>query len=572
MKKFRRTFLSSKYFSMLYSGTVLMVLTALMGTADPLIAGILLGENAVTGLCLVLPVYALASFFAVGFSYGVPILYAKETGAFRKEAADRCFGVGLTVSIVTGVLMFFGILLWGDAYLKLLIGDGPVYESGSEYLRWMKYSVLLLPLNELLDGMVFADGDEKITLAANLTQGAVKVALSVILCRSMGVKGLAIASLIGFALSVGVSCLHFFRPGNTLKLRLRFSPSILWRIVKFGVVDATTHLFVSLFSFALSFFMVVHFGEEMAVLVSVVTLLKEGQILFEGIGEAITPMISVYLGEETPPCVRKVWKLARWSQWIESLLCTGLVLAAAPFIVELLGIEDPETAKYAVWGLRMLSVTLVFTCRMFLDSSYFILVNKIGLGVFDSLLRELLPALPLAVLGGLWGGVYGMFAGLTIAQPLGYLLSVLYIKCRYGRKNYPLFLADMERKKKALLFEFPVSPGAVTQTRDQIGNALRENACPERQINRAMLLFEELFMLVRERNPGRTVLAECVVELGGAVRLITKDNGRIVNLTDTDQDVGSLRAYTLSNLLEAHTTQRVHMLALSYNRNVIEIR
>lgn len=38
-------------------------------------------------------------------------------------------------------------------------------------------------------------------------------------------------------------------------------------------------------------------------------------------------------------------------------------------------------------------------------------------------------------------------------------------------------------------------------------------------------------MLVYDCSPGRTVLAECTVELdGGAVRLVAKDNGRVVNL------------------------------------------
>ena len=257
MARIQRTFISTKYGSMLFSGTVLMVLTALMGTADTLIAGIMLGESAVTGVCLVLPVYALASFFAVSFSYGVPILYARETGAFRKGEADRCFGVGLTVTLLVGIGMFAAILIGGDAYLRLF-GGGPAYESGSEYLRWMKYAVLILPLNELMDGMVFADGDETLTLAANLIQGLVKLALSVVLCRTMGAKGLAIASVIGFGVSIAISCLHFCRAGNTLKPNLAFSAKLLGSIVKFGIVDASTHLFVSLFTFAISFFMALY--------------------------------------------------------------------------------------------------------------------------------------------------------------------------------------------------------------------------------------------------------------------------------------------------------------------------
>lgn len=572
MLKIRRTFISSKYLSMLLSGTVLMVLTALMSVADTLIAGILLGEDAVTGICLVLPVYSLASFFAVAFSYGVPILYAGKMGSFEKKEADTCFGVGLSVVLVIGIMMFLAIVLFGEAYLRSFQPGGQIYASAAEYLGWLKYAVLLLPLNELLDGMVFTDGDEQITLASNITRGLLKVVLSVVLCRIMGAKGLAAASLITFVISICITGLHFLRPGNTLKLNLAFSPGIFREMVKFGIVDASTHLFVSLFSFSINFFVKACFGPRLLILVSVITMLKEGQILFEGIGEAITPIISVYLGEETWPGVRKVWKLARLSEFFESLLSTCLLLVFAEYIVSLLGIEDAATFSYAVWGLRMLSLTLFFTCRMFLDSSYFILVDRVKLGVFDSLLRELFPALPMALLGGMLGGVYGMFSGLMLAPLLGYLLSVLYIRLRYGRENYPLFLKEKEQMHQSSLFEFPVRPDSITRTREKIGDTLKKQGCSEALVNRTMLIFEELFMLMYEANPGRTVLAECAVQAGENIRMISKDNGRLIDLTDTEQDVHSLRAYILSNMLRAHTDRRTHLLVLSYNRIALEIR
>ena len=572
MKGIHRSFISSKYLSMLFSGTVLMALTAAMGLVDPLIAGVMLGEDAVAAICLVLPVYSLASFFAVCFSYGVPILYAKMTGAFRKEEADRCFGVGLTVISAIGVLMFAGILAGGDAFLESYCPGEQVHEYARAYLSWMKYAVLLLPLNELLDGMLFADGDEAISLTANLVQGLVKVILSVILCRNMGAGGLALASFASFAVSILLSCLHFFRPGNTLKPNLAFSPAILRDILKFGAVDASTHLFISLFTAVINFFVIRRFGPDMLILVSVITLLKEGQILFEGIGEAVTPLTGLYLGEENGPGVRKVWKLAQASLWTESVLSVAFLWACAPLIAELLGFRDPAVTDHAVRGLRMLSLTMVFTCRLYLDSSYFILVDRVSLGVFDSFLRDLFPALPLAVLGSLAGGVMGMFAGLTAAPPIGYLLSVLYIDRKYGRENYPLFLADLERRKSVRLYQFRALPDEIIRVRDEIGLALKDSACPAGQVNRVMLTFEELFMLIHDCNPGKTVLAECTVETGGAVRLITKDSGRIADLTDTDRDVRSLRGYTFSNLLEAHAVRRVHLLALSYNHNVLEIR
>ena len=199
-------------------------------------------------------------------------------------------------------------------------------------------------------------------------------------------------------------------------------------------------------------------------------------------------------------------------------------------------------------------------------------MDNIKLGVFDTFLRDLFPALPLAVLGGMVGGIHGMYIGLMITPVLGYMLSVLYIKRKYGRENYPLLLKDMERGKKMWFYEFRVLPDAVADVRDQIGLALKESGCTNRLINRSMVIFEELFMLIHDCNHGKEVLAECTVEIGESIRMITKDDGRILDLTDTDHQVVSLRAYALSKMIEEHTNHRVHSLALSYNHNALEVR
>ena len=568
----KKTFISSKYNSLLLSGTFLMMLAAAMGVVDTLIAGVILGEYAVDGICLVLPIYSFANFVSVIFSYGVPVLYASKMGALKKDEANKCFGVGLTISVFIGILLFLLIHIGGDAYLKTYHSNERVYTCASEYLFWMKYVVLILPFNELIDGMLFADGDEKLNLGAHIVQGLAKIFLSVVLCRNIGVKGPAIASFISYIISILISCIHFFRPSNTLRPNAAFSLPVVLDILKFGVVDSSTHLFVSLFNVAVNFFVIKRFGFEMLILVSVIALVKEGQILFDGIGEAITPLICTYLGEENYPGVREVLKLADKSILAESILLTVIVTAGAPFIVSLLGIESQTAFAYAVFGLRILSLTLVFTCRLFLDSSYYVLADKISLGVFASFLRDLFPVLPLAVTGGLLGGVYGMFIGLMAGPPLGYLLSRLYIKYRYGSENYPLFIADAEKRKKVKLFEFQVLPDKIVRVRDEIGEAMKANGCPPRQIDQTMLIFEELFMLIYDNNPGKVLLAECMAEIGETVRLITKDDGKIIDLTDADRHITSLRSYVLSNLLGAHTAKRVHCLTLSFNRNVLEIK
>ncbi len=567
----KQTFLSTKYRSMLLGGTAMAVMVSALIMADALIAGVLLGEDAVAGVNLVLPVYSLASFFAMAFSLGVPILYSGRIGAFRREEAERVFGMGLLMTAAAGAAMFLALRWFGEAYLNCFGPGEQALRSAREYLVWMKYVVLLLPAAELLHGMVYADGDEPVSVAGSLLSGLGNVLLSIPLCYFAGMRGLGLATFLSQLLAVAAELLHFLRRSNSLRLKPSFSFRTLREILKYSIVDACTYLFLFLFTAAMNRYVIRSFGAGMLILASVVALVKEAQLIFDGIGEAVTPILSVYLGEKTYPGVREVWGYARRTANLEGAAVSALLIVFAPLIVRAFDVSDPQLARLACRGLRIVSLSLVFSCHLYLEASYDILADRIPLGVLVSALRDVALPLPLAVIGGALGGVTGMFCGLMLSQPAAFGLSYLYIRRRYGEKNYPLFLADREGSGKRLFYEFEITPENVVQVRDRLGKALEERGCPGRTVSRTMLLFEELFMAVYDRNPGRRVLAECAVEPGKRVRLIEKDDGAVFDLTREDRRADSLRAYVISNLIGAFTPRRAHFLTLSFNRNVFEI-
>jgi hypothetical protein len=178
------------------------------------------------------------------------------------------------------------------------------------------------------------------------------------------------------------------------------------------------------------------------------------------------------------------------------------------------------------------------------------------LGVLICALRDLVTAVTLAIIGGRFWGIYGMFTGLMIAPALGYLLSYLYICLRYDKDSYVLFIPPMEKERHIWMYEFEVRPDLITETRNQIGEALKDSGQSSRTVNRVMVLFEELFMLVYDLNPGKTLLGECIVEVGDKVHIITKDNGVHYDFTDPDHPVGSLRMFVISGLTEKLTSKK----------------
>jgi hypothetical protein len=314
------------------------------------------------------------------------------------------------------------------------------------------------------------------------------------------------------------------------------------------------------------------FGSEMLYLSVVITFIKEAQLLFDGIGEAITPLLSLYLGEETYDGVHEIWRHAKRTARIEGVVVTCLIFLFAPLIIRFIGVTDPQSAGIAAWELRMLSLSMIFTCRLYLDSSYYVIVGKIPLGVLICALRDVVIALPFAILGIHAGGIYGMSIGLALAQPVSYLVSVLYVRWKYGKENYPLFIADKEDARKTLFYELEVKEDNIIPVRDDLEKELKQAGYSSEITNRVMLLVEEALMMISDNNPGRTVLAECSLIIGEHLTLIIKDDGQIFDITKNDMEVSSIRSYVMSNLIGSFSVNKMHFLTLSYNRNVFEIK
>ena len=64
--------IKKKYYSMLFGGTLSIMVVSIMLMSDTLIAGVVLGQNAVSGITLVTPLYSVAAFFRYSLFLGRP--------------------------------------------------------------------------------------------------------------------------------------------------------------------------------------------------------------------------------------------------------------------------------------------------------------------------------------------------------------------------------------------------------------------------------------------------------------------------------------------------------------------
>ena len=562
----------NKFFSMLLGGTLTMVVVSVMLMSDSVIAGIFVGSDAVAGITLVTPVYFISAFCGSVVSLGIPIIYGKAMGKFDKEGADKVFGMGVILSLAVGAVLLILILLFGDLYLNGYRPSEEILIQAKEYFFWMRFTLFLMPIQGLLAYMVYYDGDEVICTASSVVQGVGNIIGSIVLCQFMGTYGIGLASFLFTVVAMVVLFVHFFKKMNSLRPRFYFSFDLLKETVVYSIIDASAYLFLSLLTVILNGFVSHVFGPEFLILVSLTALCKEFQLVYEGLGSAIRPIISIYLSENCLSGVKKIYYLAKRVAVVEGLGMMLILILIAPLFPLVLDITDPALIAISVKGVRIIAAGSLFVSLLYLSTSYFLLLDRILFGLVVCALRDFVFTAAFAVVLGSIIGFNGLFLAFALGPALAWVVSIVYLRIRYPG-DVPLLLGGRMKGKQVLLYELVLEPDTIVQTRDEIGEALEGLSYSNRTVYRVMLLFEELLMLIYEKNAGREILCECSLLLEeGVVRMIVRDSGEVFDVADPDLAVTSLRSYLVATFAEEVSCQKGHLVAMSFNRNVFEIR
>lgn len=571
--KSQTTLMSKKYFSMLLGGTLTMMVVSVMLMSDSVIAGAVIGADAVAGVTLVTPLYSLAAFFGSVFSLGVPILYTTEMGKFNKERADQAFGLGVLMCIAVGGVLFLLTNVFGDLYLRSYSPPEEVLTQARGYLSWMRFTILILPMQTLISAVVYSDGDETISTVASAVQGLGNIVCSIVFSRIMGIRGIGLASFLFNAVSIVILLAHFLKKSNSLRWNLYYSFDLLKEVLRYSIIDSSSYLFLAALTAILNAFISAQFGPQYLILASAITLCRELQLVFDGIGQAVGPIFSVYIGEESQGGLRSSYHLANKTAIIEGIVVTILLEVLAPFVPQLLNVENPEFAGWVVTGIRWMALGSTFISQLYLLTSYYLVIERIALGVLACALRDVVLSVALAVVLGKALGINGMFIGLAAAPAFAYVFMLLYIVVRYGREEFPLLLSKVPGGKNSYLFSLTTEPEEIIAVQRQVETLLREHNVDNKTVLRVMLLIEEMYVLIRQMNDNKAVLAECTVFLRpDGVQIISKDDGVSFDMADEDISTKSLSAYTVSMYLEKRDFGNRHLTTMSFNRSSFFIK
>ncbi len=223
-----------------------MLVSALYNIVDQVFIGQSIGYlgNAATNVVYPFTVAALAVALLIGD--GSAALLSLSLGGEDHETSHRCIGNGIVLTTAAGIALTIVGFLFIDQILELF---GVTEASRGYALDYMRIILLGIPFYVFTSGMnsaIRADGSPRYSMCATVLGAIINLVLDplAIFVLDMGVKGAAIATIIGQIASCVMTLLYFRRPRSFRFHKLSFRPGtrIVRRILMLGISSFITQI------------------------------------------------------------------------------------------------------------------------------------------------------------------------------------------------------------------------------------------------------------------------------------------------------------------------------------------
>ena len=180
----------------------------LYNTADTVIVGMYVGDNALSAVGSAAPILNLLLALFVGISTGAGIVISQSFGARDREGLSRNIGNCITLTLIASAFIMVVGPLITRPMLTLLDTPGSIIDWCEDYLNIYFYGILGFFMYNMLSGVLRGLGDSVSALVFLLLAAALNVVLDLWFVAGLGmeVPGVALATILAQGISAVCCC------------------------------------------------------------------------------------------------------------------------------------------------------------------------------------------------------------------------------------------------------------------------------------------------------------------------------------------------------------------------------
>lgn len=393
--------------------------------------------NAATGV--VFPFFIIAQAFAWCFGDGCAAYLNICLGKKDMQSADKAIGTGVTVTLLTGLLL---IAVGYPLKAPLLTLFGASENSLGMAIEYLDVILAFFPffmLSNMMNSVIRADGSPACSMASMLAGAVVNIVLDPLFIFGFhwGMAGAAWATVLGQLVSFLICVWYFFRT-KTFRLHPRsFLPDFraFAGALKLGISSFITQMTI-LVIVLVSNRMLVRYGavSQYGVDIPIAVMGIESKVftvvinIVVGIVLGCQPIIGYNIGAGNYARVKRLFRSILLCTAAVGLAATLLFVLAPHAVARLFGTPTniPNPDDYWLFAEKTFRIFLsltTFTCIVKVSSIFFQAAGKPVRAVVASMVRDILCFIPLILILPRFFGIEGILYAAPAADLLAMLVS-----------------------------------------------------------------------------------------------------------------------------------------------------
>lgn len=549
---------------------------------DSIIAGNILGKNALAAINLLSPVAQLYFSLTIMFGLGASSIIAVAKGKNDKAMVNRIFtATFITVALLCVVLMSVQLPL-ADGICSLLTKDSVLHSLLYEY--YIPY-IIGTPLNlMLLCSAYFIRTDGRPRFASNIiiTANIVNLVMDYVYMGvfNMGIAGSSIATVTGYAVGFIMMLTHFISKRNTL----HFDFSILRAPKKFfeiftemitvGLSGALGTMLITVKMLFLNWIIQSTGGRDAMAAYSICSSSQIFMSMFiTGASQTMIPIIGVCLGERDYDGIRYAFRRAAKILAISSSVIMLFICVAPEPFIQLFGITAESDIANAVPALRINALSFPALAFSFLFLYYYMATQKKTLSTTIAFVNGIVILIPSALILSAFFGITGVWISLVVAQ-VGTLIVLyfitLVIKIKSKGRYDSFYLIESNDNNEIVSLSFKATKENASGVSLYLSSFLTSHGIEKNTANRIAVAVEGISADIAERTVKKKKAdIDIRVMFDGEDTIISvRDNSEPYDIVSGDSEEETLSEI---KVVKALSKSVEYSNILGFNRLVIKI-
>lgn len=392
--------------------------------------------NGATNIVFPITIIALALSMMIG--NGGAAYLSLKMGEGEVETAKKGVGNAVTLVTIVSILLAVIFLVWIDPILTLFGATDVLRPFALKYGFIIGAGLPFMMISAAINSMIRADGSPKYAMLSMVIGAIINVILDpvFIFVFQMGVKGAAIATIIGQVASFVVSVLYMPHFKSVQLNKSSFAPcaKVSVNIVIFGLSSFITQFAITIVM-ALTNNLLAKYGAQSVYgaeipLTATGIVMKVNQIMIAillGIATGTQPIIGYNYGAKSYHRVKKALEISLIASEIVSVAAFLIFQFAPMSVVSLFGSEEGLYNEFAVKAFRIFLMLCPLTGFQTIAAVYLQAVGKPVKSAILSLARQIIFFVPTALILPIFLGVEGVLWTGPVADGLAFLLSLAFL-------------------------------------------------------------------------------------------------------------------------------------------------